>query len=135
MRAERHRVLGQLAQGRQRHHLEAAGIGQDRLAPVHEAVQAAERGDALRPRPQHQVVGVAEHDLGAGFRHRLRIEPLHRGLGADRHEGRRLHAAVRRDEFAAPGGAVGGFQGEGEGVGHCFFVKYSLVYRAQRGMQ
>ena len=32
-------------------------------------VQAAERGDALRARAQHQVIGVGEHDVGAGGFH------------------------------------------------------------------
>ena len=79
-----------LAQRRQRHDLEAAGIGEDRVRPVHEAVQAAERGDALGAGPQHQVIGVAEHDLGAGRAHVVVMHALDRGLRADRHEGRRV---------------------------------------------
>jgi hypothetical protein len=54
------------SQRRQRHHLEAAGIGEDRQRPVHEGVQAAEGRDALGAGPQHQMIGVAEHNLGAG---------------------------------------------------------------------
>ena len=96
-----------LRKRRQRHHLEAAGIGQDRQRPVHERVQAAERGDALGARPQHQMVGVAEHDLGAGCRTASGIRPFTVALRADRHEGRRLHAAMRRDDLAAARGAVG----------------------------
>ena len=49
----------------ERHHLEAAGIGEDRMRPVHEVVQAAEPRDALGAGPQHQVIGVAEDDVGA----------------------------------------------------------------------
>ena len=107
MRAECHGVLVELAKLRQRHHLEAAGIGQDRAVPVHEFVQPAELGDALGTRPQHQMIGVAEQDLGAGCTDVLRRQPLHRRLGADRHEGRRLHAAMRRLKLAAPCRAVG----------------------------
>ena len=92
---------------RQRHHLEAAGIGEDRMRPVHEFVQAAERRDALRARPQHQMIGVAEQDFGAGLAHRFGRQALHRRLGADRHEGRRLHRAVRRRDLAAARRAVG----------------------------
>ena len=43
-------LLVELAQLRQRHHLEAAGIGEDRPRPVHELVQAAERRDRARRR-------------------------------------------------------------------------------------
>ena len=49
----------------QREHLEPAGVGQDRAAPAHEAVEAAELGDRLVARAEVQVVGVAEHDLRA----------------------------------------------------------------------
>lgn len=37
----------------------------------------------------------------------------HKGSG-----GRGLHAPMRRDELAAPGQAIGGFEGEGEGLTH-----------------
>ena len=66
MGAEHHAVLVELAQAGERHHLEAAGVGEDRMRPADESVQAAERRDPLRARPQHQVIGVAEHDVGAG---------------------------------------------------------------------
>ena len=110
------------AQGRQRPHLKAAAIGQDRQRPVHEGVQAAERGDALGAGPQHQVISIAEHDFGAGRGYGLRQQALHGALRADRHEGRRLHAPMRRDDLAAARGAVGGEQAEGEGAGH-----YALI--------
>ena len=61
-RPEADTVLRELAQLRQAEHLEAAGVGEDRARPVHEAVQAAVRADHLGPGTQHQVKGVAEHD-------------------------------------------------------------------------
>ena len=54
-----------LAQLGEAHDLEAAGVREDRAVPAHEAVQAAEPGDALGAGPQHQVVGVGEHDVDA----------------------------------------------------------------------
>ena len=60
-----HAAFVELAQLRERHDLKAAGIGEDRPWPVHELMQAAERGDALGARPQHQMIGVGEHDIGA----------------------------------------------------------------------
>jgi hypothetical protein len=66
VRAEGDAILGDLAQLLQRHDLEAAGIGEDRSRPVHEPVQAAQPRDPLGAGAQHQVIGVAEDDLGAG---------------------------------------------------------------------
>ena len=105
--AECHALVLDLAQARERHHLEAAGIGKDRQRPVHEAMQAAERGDTLGARPQHQVIGVGEHDVGARRPHLIRIHALHGRLGADRHERRRAHPSVRGRDLAQPRGAVG----------------------------
>jgi hypothetical protein len=119
VRAEDDALVGNLAKLRQRHDLEAAGVGQDRPVPVHEFVQAAERRDPLGTGPQHQVVGVAQKNFRAGPAHRLRREPLHRGLRADRHEGRRLHPAVRRCERTTARGAVGADQAKGKRLGHC----------------
>ncbi len=107
MRAERHRGLGDLAQLGQRHHLEAAGVGQHGAAPAGEALQAAKRRDALGARPQHQVIGVAEHDVGAGIAHLAPVHALHGAGCADRHEGRCAHHAVRRGQAAGAGRAVG----------------------------
>ena len=78
-------------------------------------MQAAERRDALGAGPQHQMIGVAEHDIGAGRAHVVVVHALDRRLRADRHEGWRAHRAVRRRDFAGARGAVGGDQAEGEG--------------------
>ena len=121
MRTKRHALLVQFAQFGERHHLEAAGIRQDRQRPVHEFVQAAKRRDPLGAGPQHQMIGIAEHDLGAGRTHVIRHQALHRALRADRHEGGRLHAPMRGDEFAAARGAVGLDQAEGKRLGHWLF--------------
>ena len=64
-RGEGHALLGDLAAVRQREHLEAAGVGEDRPVPAREAVQAAVRLDHFQARAQVQVEGVAEDDLGA----------------------------------------------------------------------
>jgi hypothetical protein len=58
-------LLGDLADPRQAHDLEAAAVGQDRFVPAHEAVQPAQPLHPLRARPQHQVIGVAQDDVGA----------------------------------------------------------------------
>ena len=96
MRAERHTALRYSAKLAERHDLEAAGIGQDRPVPAHETMQAAKPRDALRAWTQHQVIGIAEDDIGTGPLHVLgknglngrRCADGHEGGGADRAAGR-----------------------------------------------
>ena len=114
MRLEGDALLVDAPELGQRHDLIAAGIGEDRLVPMHELVQAAELGDALGAGPQHQMIGVGEDDVGAGRRHVLGEHGLDRGAGADRHEGRRAHDAARRGDGAGARLAVARFEREGE---------------------
>ncbi len=116
--AEGHALVLDLAQLRERHDLEAAGVGQNRARPIHESVQAAERRDAFGTRPQHQVIRISEHDIGAACAHRLGRKTFNCCLRADRQERGCGDGAVRRRHLAATGGAVGGEQAEGEDVGH-----------------
>ena len=68
------------------------------------------------PGAQHQMVGVGEHDVGAGRAHRFGREPFDRRLGADRHENRGCDKPVRGRELTAAGVAVRRQQAEGKGV-------------------
>jgi len=63
-RTKAYPLLGDAAQALQAEHLEAAGIGEDRVLPVHETVQPAMRGDDGGAGTQHEVEGVAQNDLG-----------------------------------------------------------------------
>ena len=81
-------------------------------------MQPAKRGDALGRRPQHQVIGVGKQKLGTGGAHVVVMDALDRRLRADRHEGRRLHGAMRGRHLARARGAIGGNEAEGEGIGH-----------------
>ena len=114
MRLEGDALLVDAPELRQRHHLVAAGIGEDRLLPMHELVQAAEPGDALGAGPQHQVISVGEDDVGAGRGDVLGEHGLDRGAGADRHEGWRADEAARRGDGAGARLAVARFECEGE---------------------
>ena len=107
-------LLAQAADLGERHHLEAAGVGEDRPVPAHEAVQSAEPRHPFGARPQHQVIGVAEDDLGAGLAHLIAGQRLDRAGGADRHEGGRLDHAARGDQAAGPRRAVAGVDFEGK---------------------
>src|SRR5262245_20535964 len=73
------------------------------------------------------MVGISKNDVGARVAHGVRREPLHRPLCTDRHESRCLYAAVRREDFASPRGAISFEQSEGKGFGH-----YKLYIRAAR---
>ncbi len=106
VRAERHACLRHFAQGRQRHHLKSAGIGQDRMGPAHEGVQSAQSRDAFGARPQHQMIGIAENDIGARGTHVVVINAFDRRLRADRHESGRAHHAMRHGHRAGARGAV-----------------------------
>ena len=114
VRLERDAVLVELTEFRQRHHLEAAAVGQDRSIPTCKFVQAAERRHAFGARAQHQVIGVAENDVGARRLHLGHGHCLHRAGGADRHEGGRADDAARQRDRAGAGRAVGRVDAEGE---------------------
>ena len=68
VRGEGDAVLGDLGQAAKAHHLIAAAVGQDRPVPAHEPVQPAQPRDPLGGRAQHQVIGVAEDDVGPARR-------------------------------------------------------------------
>ena len=95
---------------RQREDLEAAAVGQDRTLPAHEGVQPAELLDERLARAQRQVVGVREHDLGAGRAHLIGRQRLERAVRAHRHEGGRREAPVRRREAAGAGEPAAGVE-------------------------
>ncbi len=112
--AKLHAFLGQLAQLGKAHHLIAAAVGQDRARPVHELVQAAEPRDALGAGAQHEVIGIAEDDVGAGRAHGFRFHRLDRRRGADRHEGGRADLAAAHGDPAGPRQPVGRIDSEGK---------------------
>jgi len=107
-RAESHALLRELPHPGQAEDLVAAGIRENGARPMHEAVQAAMRADYLGTRPQHQVEGIREDDLGAAVDEFLGRDALDRSVGADRHEGRSLDDAAREREPPAARTAVTG---------------------------
>ena len=98
-----------------REDLKAARVGDDRPAPAHEVVQAAEARDALVAGVEEQVEGVAEDDVVAERRDLGRQHPLDRRLGRQGHEGGRAHLAVggAQDPGAGPRAGVAGGDGQG----------------------
>ncbi len=73
--------------------LEAAGIGQDRTGPVHEAVQTSQGLDDFHAGTQEKMIGVRQDDLRAQSFKLFRGHSLDCGLGAHRHKNRGLHHA------------------------------------------
>ncbi len=96
----------------QREDLEAARVREDRPVPGHEPVEPAELRDEVLPRPEVQVVRVAEEDGRAERAELVRVDSLHRSLRPDGHERRRLDVAVRRVDDTRARGAVGRLEGE-----------------------
>ncbi len=95
---------GQLGKGE---HLEAAAVGQDGAAPVHEPVQSMKPVDDLAARPQVEMIGIAEDDLGAASGQLFGRDGLHRSQRAHRHEYRCFHRPVGRLHHAGPRKALG----------------------------
>ncbi len=118
MRFERHPLFRPAGQIGQAHHLIAATVSQDRPVPAHETVQPAQPGDALGPRAQHQVIGVAKDDVGTRRAHIAGLHRLHGGGGADRHEGGGANVAALHGDHAGARAAVGRGDLEGETLGH-----------------
>ena len=83
--------------------------------PADEVVKPAELRHLLGTRPQHQVIGIAQDDVGARRLDLVEIETLHGADGAHRHEGGRADVAMQRLNRTEAGRAVGCVKGEAEG--------------------
>ena len=111
-RAKAHALLADPPQAAQAEHLESAGVGEQCLPPVHEAVQPAVSADDRGAGPQQQVQGVAEDDLGAESLELLGGHGFHRAVGPHRHESRCLDRPVCGREAPDPCRAIACTHGE-----------------------
>ena len=68
--------------------------------PIHETMQATKPRNAFSARPQHEVIGIAEHHARTRGAYRIRRHGLYRAGGADRHENRRWHFTMGRVQYA-----------------------------------
>ena len=104
MGSKGHAFFRDLTQLGQAEHLESAAVGQDGAVPAGKLVQAAHIGYQLITGAQMQVVGVAEHYLGADLLQILRGQAALDGTGGGNIlEGRGLHRAVHGLELTPPG--------------------------------
>ena len=53
-------------------YLKATGIGQNGFVPTHKVMESAVRLYGFGARPEHQMKGIAQQNLGPGFRHLFR---------------------------------------------------------------
>ncbi len=93
-------LLGDPSHFAEAEHLETAGIGEDRTVPAHETMQPAVHPNDVRSGTQPQVKRVAEDHLCPHATQVKRAHGLDRAIGADRHECRRFHHAMRQREPA-----------------------------------
>ena len=101
-----------LAQLRQRPDLETTAVGEHRPGPFRKCVQPAQLLHAFCARPQHQVIGVAQDNIGAGLFNLVHIERLDRAGCTDGHEGRRANIAARRIQNTGARCAIAGMDVE-----------------------
>ena len=102
MRTKRDAVVGHFAEIAQAEDLKAARIGEDRVRPRHEFMQAAHLADQLMAGPEIQMIGIRKQNLNAElFEILLRLSLDRRGC-ANRHEDRRLDHAMRSGETPEP---------------------------------
>src|SRR5260370_3403334 len=83
------------------------------------------------------MIGVCQHDVGAGGAYVVVMHALDRALRADRHESRRAHHAMRRRDFAGARGVVGRNQAEREARhrrSHGVALMASLSWRRSHGV-
>jgi hypothetical protein len=86
MRTEARALFGNGPARREAEHLIAAAVGEDRLLPSDEPVEAAHARDEIVAGPQIEVIGVAQQNLRADVFEIAMRHTLHRTLGADGHE-------------------------------------------------
>lgn len=94
MTTEVNALLSDFAQLGEGEDLKSAAIGQNRVIPTHETVQAAKMLDHVESRPEKEVVGVAKDDLCVDGFEFLGTHCLDAALRSDGHENRRLNATV-----------------------------------------
>ena len=80
-------------------------------------MQATELRDALRAGAQHEMIGVAQHHIGAQGLHLIGIHRLHGAGRTHRHEGWCADDPARHADLARARGSVSLGNGEGELVG------------------
>ena len=82
------------------------GVRQDWALPGHKIMQVTHSLDDLCAGAQHQVKGIAEHNLGAGKLHLFRGHRLDGAVGPYRHERRGIDISPCKRQTATTGIAI-----------------------------
>ncbi len=114
MAFESHPIFIDLAHLGQGKDLEAAGIGQDGVGPVHKLMQAAHLCHQVRAGAQVEMIGVRQNQAGANFFQLGGGDCFDGGLGADRRKDGGRNIAVGGVKDTCPGIALLPGQGKGE---------------------
>ena len=104
---ELHAFLGEFAYAREREDLEPTAVGEYRSVPTVELVQSAGAFENVEPRPQIEVIGVAQYDLG--FYVVAQLVLMHgfdAAYGSYGHEYRGLYRSVVGRDEAGTGTAL-----------------------------
>src|SRR5207302_4865910 len=88
VRTECDAFLGDFAEFAEAEDLKSARVGEDRAPPGHESMQPAELPYRADPRPQIQVIRIAENDLRAQLFERVLRDSFYRRHSSHRHEHR-----------------------------------------------
>src|SRR5208283_1918465 len=81
-------------------------------------MEAAQRRDPLRAWPQHEMIGIGEHDIGAERSHPFGMHRLDGGSRANRHEGGCADRSPRRRDESRPRILIPVYDIEAENLRH-----------------
>ena len=92
----------------ERENLKATAVSQDWTFPASHAVQPAQPCDGFVPRPQSEVIGIAQNHMGTRRSDLIDRDSLDGPLSSNGHEAGRLDGTVGRNKNTATGhrGAV-----------------------------
>ena len=103
---EFHAVFTDFVAAGKAENLKTAAVGQNRLIPPHEGMEAARLAHKPVTGALEQVIGVGKADLRADFRKIAREHGLHGCLCANGHIARRFDDAVGRMKAPEPGAGL-----------------------------
>ena len=128
VRAELDALIGELAEFGEGEDLESTRVGEHGAGPGDELVQAAQPANQLVPRPQIEMVGVAEDDLSAEVFEDILGDGFDGTLCADGHEDGGFDGLVRKVDAGAAS-AGGGCGEEVKAEGHFIILRGRLGWR------
>ena len=106
MGLERDSLFSDLSQFVEAENLIASAVGKDRVGPVHEFMQSAQRADQVVPRPEIEVVGITKDNLCPKGLQVFRGQCFYSCLGSHRHEAGGFYLPTGCGQNTQPGRRV-----------------------------